>query len=185
MTALPPDFARFALDVLWFCAWLALLIAMLAPLEGRRGLKADFLSSLVPQLLLILPMTVIAAGIHHFVSIRFFLWAADVPLWMRIGFAIAAGGLGTHVGYRWRFEIPVLRRIRAVRFGDDFDLPKSFPAPPPRLFALLPLYLLGLAQPLGDRVDLVPILAAIAVTLGELFIDATVNFRTRPVSGLS
>jgi hypothetical protein len=171
---MPQDFVRFALDVLWFCAGLALLIATLV-----RGLKADFLSSLVPQLLLILPMTVIAAGIHHFVSIQFFTWAAEVPLWARMGFAIAAAGLGTHVSRWWRFEVLLLRRIRAVRFGDDFELPKNSLAPPSRLFALLPLYLLGLAQPLGDRLDLVPILAAIAVTLGELAIDATVNFRTR------
>src|ERR1039457_156845 len=88
---------QFAFDVFRLCVWLMLLMAIFVPLERLRALHPQkvfrrafatdvayyFLSSLLPKLLLILPMTLIAWGVHRvqpgggspgFVGLR--LWPA-------------------------------------------------------------------------------------------------------------
>ncbi len=46
-----------------------------------------------------------------------------------------------------------------------------------RLCGLVPMYVLGLAQPLGDSADLVPVLVTLAGTVWGFFIHANVSWR--------
>src|ERR1019366_4695124 len=99
---------RFALDVFRLCAWLMLLMAIFVPLEKRcalhpqkvfrRAFSTDlayyFLSSLLPKLLLILPMTLIAWAVHHVQPSGMYAWVAGVPLWARFPAAMVVGEVG-------------------------------------------------------------------------------------------
>jgi sterol desaturase/sphingolipid hydroxylase (fatty acid hydroxylase superfamily) len=49
---------------------------------------------------------------------------------------------------------------------------------------LIPMYLLGLAQPMGNRVDLVPLLVSVVGTAWGFFIHANVNWRLGPLEWL-
>jgi sterol desaturase/sphingolipid hydroxylase (fatty acid hydroxylase superfamily) len=46
-----------------------------------------------------------------------------------------------------------------------------------RLCGLIPMYALGLAQPMGNRVDMVPVVVSIAGTAWGFFIHSNVNWR--------
>ena len=46
-----------------------------------------------------------------------------------------------------------------------------------RLCGLLPLYLLGLAQPMGNTVDMVPLLYALIGTILSFFVHANISWR--------
>jgi sterol desaturase/sphingolipid hydroxylase (fatty acid hydroxylase superfamily) len=189
--------APIALDVARLCVWLILLVIIFVPLERVCGLHrqkllrkawgADlvyyFLSGLVPKLLLILPLTVIAAGVHHFWVGGLYTWVASLPLWMRITAAMVVGETGSYWGHRWSHEIPFLWRFHALHHSaEEIDWLVNSRAHPvdlvfTRLCALVPMYTLGLAQPLGNRVDLVPVLVTVAGTLWGFFIHANVNWR--------
>jgi hypothetical protein len=83
-----------ALDLLRLCIWLALLLAVFAPIERRWALHRQkllrkafgtdlvyfFVGGLVPKLLLILPMTLIAGGVHHVWTGGFYAWVTGMPL---------------------------------------------------------------------------------------------------------
>src|ERR1700689_2098394 len=89
---LPP----LAFDTVRLCVWLALLVVVFVPLERlwgqhqkvfRRGFLTDlgyyFLNNnLLPKLLLTLPLSAIAWGVHHFVPSILYSRAAEMPLWM-------------------------------------------------------------------------------------------------------
>src|SRR5580658_5270315 len=94
--------APMELDILRQCVWLVLLIAIFVPLERlcalhpqkvfRKAFGTDvvyfFLSGLAPKLLLILPMSVIAAVVHRVVPSAFYAWVAGMPLWVRLSAAM-------------------------------------------------------------------------------------------------
>src|ERR1022692_1924224 len=92
---LQQDLPPIAFDALRLCIWLVLLMVIFVPLERlcgvhpqkvfRKGFITDtgyyFLNSLLPKLLLILPLSVIARVLHHFAPSGLYAWVADIPLW--------------------------------------------------------------------------------------------------------
>ena len=179
------------------CLWLVLLLAVFVPLERlwplhsrkvfRRAFGTDvvyyFLSSLLPKLLLMLPMMLVAAGLHRVAPGALYSFTAALPLWMRLTAAMVVGEVGAYWGHRWSHEIPMLWRFHAVHHSaEELDWLVNSRAHPidmvfTRLCGLVPMYVLGLAQPMADHVDLVPALVTVAGTFWGFFIHANVRWR--------
>ena len=191
---LPP----FALDIVRLVIWLTILMLVFIPLERlfaihrqrvfRKAFLADlayyFLGNLLPKLLLILPMTIIAWGLHRFVPGGLHTWVAGMPLWARLGAALVVGEIGFYWGHRWMHEVPLLWRFHAIHHSaEEIDWLVNTRAHPldlvfVRLCGLVPMYALGLAQPtMGSRVDLVPLLILLIGALWGFFIHANVRCR--------
>lgn len=190
---LPP----FALDVFKLCIWLLLLMVVFVPLERLCGLHPQkvfrkafltdlgyyFLNSLLTKLILILPLSMLAMALHNFVPGGLYAWVADMPLWLRFAAAMIVGELGAYWGHRWSHEIPLLWRFHAIHHSaEEMDWLVNTRAHPldmvfTRLCGLIPLYVLGLAQPTGNTVDLVPLLYALVGTVWSFVIHANVRWR--------
>jgi sterol desaturase/sphingolipid hydroxylase (fatty acid hydroxylase superfamily) len=188
---------RLVIDLFRLCIWLALLMAVFVPLERacalrrqkvfRKAFSTDlayyFLSGILPNLLLVVPLTAIAGAMHHFVPSRLYLSVAAVPLWMRLPAAMVVGEVGVYWGHRWSHEIPLLWRFHAIHHSaEEIDWLVNVRAHPvdlifTRLCGFVPMYVLGLAQPMGNRLDLVPILVSLIGTMWGFFIHANLNWR--------
>jgi sterol desaturase/sphingolipid hydroxylase (fatty acid hydroxylase superfamily) len=190
---LPP----FAIDVVRLCVWLALLAMIFVPLERRWALHPQkvfraafltdlgyyFLNSLLPKLLLILPLSVIAWGLHHLTPGGPYALVAALPPWTRFVAAMVVGEVGAYWGHRWTHEVPALWRLHAVHHSaEEMDWLVNTRAHPldvtfTRLCGLIPIYALGLAQPAGVGMDVVPLLYALVGTTWTFFIHTNVRWR--------
>ena len=187
-------------DIFRLSIWLVLLLVIFVTLEKRWALHPRklfrkafgtdliyyFVSGIVPKFLLILPLTLLAKTMHHFAGgdgAAYYYWVANLPLWIRLGAAMFVGEIGSYWGHRWSHEIPLLWRFHAIHHSaEEIDCLVNSRAHPLdmifiRLCGLVPMYLLGLAQPMGNRVDLVPALVTVVGTIWGFFIHANVNWR--------
>src|SRR5580700_960319 len=187
----------FASDLVGLSGLLVLLLIVFVPLERifgnrsqrvfRRSFGADlfyfFLNGILPKLLLIIPLTVLSAALHRLVPLAFYSSVDAMPLWLRLALAVIANEIGGYWGHRWSHEIPFLWRFHAIHHSaEEIDWLVTVKAHPvdmffTRLCATVPLYVLGLAQPLGNRIDIVPILVTFATTFWADFIHANVSLR--------
>ncbi len=186
-----------ALDILRLCIWLVLLAVVFVPLERlcaqqkqpvfRKEFSIDlgyyFLNSLLPKILLVVPMSIVAAIVHRLEPSGIYGWVALLPVHVRFVLAIVVGEFGAYWGHRWSHEIPWLWRFHAIHHSAaEMDWLVNTRAHPLDMFfgrftGLLPLYLLGLAQPTGNKADLVPILYAVVGTIWSFFVHANMNWR--------
>ncbi len=190
---LPP----FAFDVFKLCIWLLLLVVIFVPLEKlcaqhpqrvfRKGFFADlgyyFLNSLTPKLILILPLSLVAGGAHYIAPTGLYSWVAEMPVWARFAAVMIVGEFGSYWGHRWMHQIPLLWRFHAIHHSaEEIDWLVNTRAHPldmvfTRLCGLIPIYVLGLAQPTGNKVDVVSLLYALVGTVWSFFIHANVCWR--------
>jgi sterol desaturase/sphingolipid hydroxylase (fatty acid hydroxylase superfamily) len=193
---MPQYLASLGLDVFRLCIWLVLVAVIFIPLERicaqrrqpvfRQEFLTDlgyyFLNNLVPKLLLVLPMSIVAWGVHH-LEPNLLSWAANLPLRTRFVLAIIVGEFGTYWGHRWSHEIPWLWRFHAIHHSaKEMDWLVNTRAHPLDMFfgrfsGLLPIYVLGLGQPTGDTADLVPVLYTLVGTLWSFLIHANISWR--------
>ncbi len=197
MGQLSQHIGQLALDIGRLGIWLILLMAIFIPLERISGLRPQkvfrkafstdviyfFLSGLLPKLLLILPMTALAWVLHRFVPSSLYSTMAGLPVAFRFAAAMFVGEVGAYWGHRWSHEIPLLWRFHAIHHSaEEIDWLVHTRAHPvdmvfTRLCAFVPMYALGLAQPMGNSVDLVPVLVTIVGTVWGFFIHANVSWR--------
>jgi sterol desaturase/sphingolipid hydroxylase (fatty acid hydroxylase superfamily) len=193
---MPQYLASLAFDVYRLSIWLVLLAIVFIPLERlcaqrkqpifRRELLVDlgyyFLNSLLPKVLLILPMSIVAWSVHHFIP-GVLSWAASIPTGTRFLLTILVGELGTYWGHRWSHEIPWMWRFHAIHHSaQEMDWLVNTRAHPldmcyGRLTGLLPIYMLGLAQPTADELDLLPVLYALIGTVWSFVVHANISWR--------
>jgi sterol desaturase/sphingolipid hydroxylase (fatty acid hydroxylase superfamily) len=186
-----------ALDIFRLCIWLVILAIVFIPLERlcaqqkqpvfRKEFFIDlgyyFLNSILPKLLLILPMSIVAAVVHRIEPSGIYGGVAALPLYVRFVLAIVVGEVGAYWGHRWSHEIPWLWRFHAIHHSaEEMDWLVNTRAHPLDMFfgrftGLLPLYLLGLAQPMGNKADVVPLLYAVVGTVWSFFVHANMNWR--------
>jgi sterol desaturase/sphingolipid hydroxylase (fatty acid hydroxylase superfamily) len=191
---LPP----FAVDVIRLAIWLLLLMVVFVPLERlfsvhpqkifRKSLPADlayyFLNSLLPKTILVIPMALAAWGLHSLTPAALHRLAASLPLWARLAAAMVVGEIGFYWGHRWTHEIPFLWRFHAIHHSaEEVDWLVNTRAHPldivfVRLCGFVPMYALGLAQPMrGKTLDLVPLLIMLVGTVWGFFIHANLRWR--------
>jgi sterol desaturase/sphingolipid hydroxylase (fatty acid hydroxylase superfamily) len=133
--------------------------------------------------MLILPMSLMAWGVHRLEPIGFYAWLGNIPLLLRFGMAIVVGEFGAYWGHRWSHEIPFLWRFHCIHHSPtEMDWLVNTRAHPLDMFftrfcGLLPVYILGLAQPNSTTVDVVPMLYAVVGTVWSFFVHANVCWR--------
>ncbi|MEO5926308.1 MAG: sterol desaturase family protein [Bryobacteraceae bacterium] len=184
-------------DVLRLGVWLLLLLVIFVPLERlwalrpqpvlRLGFGTDlayyFLSGLLPKLLLLLPISLLAGLAHSNTQIGFYAWVGGIPSVLRLPLAMVVSDIGSYWGHRWSHQIPFLWRFHSIHHGaEEIDWLVNSRVHPVdmvfvRLCGLVPMYLLGLAQPTGDGADLVPILVIVIGTVWGFFLHANVRWR--------
>ncbi len=189
--------------LLQLTVWLALLCAVFVPLERlfgirkqalwRRQIVADlfyfFFNGLLLGSLLAFPVAVLGLLAHQLVPHAVLNAAAGLPLWGRLLAALVVGDIGAYWGHRWTHEIPLLWRFHAVHHSaEQIDWLVNTRAHPvdlvfTRLCGLVPLFVLGLAQP-NNPADILPALAAVVGTAWGFFVHANVRFRFGWLEGL-
>ncbi len=189
--------APLALNVIRLCVWLVLVMLIFIPLERffalhrqkvfREAFGVDlayyFLSSLVPKFLLILPLSCLAWVTHRWMPAAYYNWSASLPLALRFAASMVVGEVGAYWGHRWSHEIPVLWRFHAIHHSpEEVDWLVHTRAHPVDMFftrvcGFVPLYLLGLAQPMGDRADLMPYVVTVVATIWGFFIHSNLKWR--------
>jgi sterol desaturase/sphingolipid hydroxylase (fatty acid hydroxylase superfamily) len=187
-----------AIDVFRLGVWLLLLMLIFVPLERlfavhpqrlfRKSFAVDlayyFLNSLLPKMLLVVPTALIAWSLHSLVPPVIHSWVAALPLWLRLVAALVAGEVGFYWGHRWTHQIPLLWRFHAIHHSaEEIDWLVNTRAHPVdivfvRLCGFVPMYALGLAQPMmGRTVDVVPLLVMLIGTLWGFFVHANLRWR--------
>ena len=192
----PPQIVGLAVDIFRLCLWLVLLIAIFVPLErlfARRpsrflrpqignDLAYLFLSSLVPGVLMSVPLAVLATLVQRLLPAGFHDSVHGLPLWLGVSAGLIIADIGSYWGHRLSHEIPFLWRFHAIHHSaEHIDFLVNGRAHPidmvvTRMFGLVPLYILGLgrASPAGS---VLPIMITLVGTFLGFLIHANVRWR--------
>ncbi len=189
------------MDVARMLASLALVMVIFLPLERlfaarkqkifRQHFLTDlgyyFIGGLVPKLLLVLPISALAWALHHAAPSAYYQAAAQLPLSVRLAGALVVGEIGYYWAHRAMHQVPWLWRFHAIHHSaEHMDWLVNTRAHPIDVFlgrfaGLVPIYVLGLAQPMGNKADAVPALFALIGSLWGYFIHSNVNWRFGPL----
>jgi sterol desaturase/sphingolipid hydroxylase (fatty acid hydroxylase superfamily) len=176
---------------------LILLAVLLVPLERvfalrpqktlREGFASDigyyFLSSLLPNRMLALPIALLAFGLQRLGLLPFHMWVSGLPLGLRFAASMLVAEIGFYWGHRWMHQSALLWRFHAVHHSPSrMDWLVNTHAHPVdlvfiRLCGYVPLYLVGLARVAGNRIDWAPLLVALVGSMWGYFIHANLRFR--------
>lgn len=191
-------------DFVKLVAWLAALCAIFLPLERwasvrpqrvlRREWATDlvwyFVNGLVAGLLLGLPVAALASLSRQVVPSTVLQASAALPVWARVIAGLVVGDLGYYAYHRVCHRVPWMWRFHAVHHSArDMDFLVNTRAHPfdlvaGRLAGLVPLYILGLAGPVGEKGTLVPVLIGLLGTFWGFFIHSNLRVRLGPLEWL-
>ena len=204
LARLPSHLFPFAVELLRLSVWFAILVAVFVPLERifplqpqkvfRKAFLCDlawyFVSSLVPGLILVVPMALLGWLLHGFVPSGLRAGAASLPIGIRLAAALVVGEFGFYWGHRWSHEIPFLWKFHALHHSaEQLDWLVNTRAHPvdmifTRLCGLVPLYVLGLSQPRPRTPDAVSLMVILTGTVWGFFIHANLKWRFGPLEWL-
>ncbi len=192
MTTLPP----LLVDALRLTIWLVLLTLIFAPVErlfalrermGRRALAADlfyyYLNSLVPAVLIAMPLALLSAGVRAVTPDAYRAGIAALPVWATIPLALVVAELGAYWVHRWCHRSRWLWQFHAVHHTPDhLDWLANTRAHPvdmvlTRLGGLVPVYLLGLDMAGGQSGGMVPVIVTLVGTVWSFLVHANVRWR--------
>lgn len=198
------DLPAYILQPLKLCIWLVILTVIFVPLEWlfalhpsrifRKGIFTDlgyyFLSSLLPSMMLALPLAYAAWAAHRFVPASYMDFVHGLPVWARVAASLVVAEVGFYWGHRWSHESPLLWRFHAIHHSaehiDFLVNTRSHPVDMvfTRLCGLVPLYVLGLAAPMRGTDGLIPIYIVLIGTVWGFFVHANVRWRFGPLEWL-
>ncbi len=197
-------YPKLLIDIVRLCLWLMGLVVIFVPLERafsvhpqkilRKGIVTDlgyyFLSSLVPALLLSMPVGLLAWSVHRIIPEGLLATTAALPLWASALAGFVAGEVGYYWGHRWSHEVPFLWRFHSIHHSaEEVNFLVNTRAHPidmvfGRFCGLVPIYVLGLGGPVGANGSLVPVLASLIGTVWGFFIHANLRWRFGPLEWL-
>jgi sterol desaturase/sphingolipid hydroxylase (fatty acid hydroxylase superfamily) len=186
------------------CLWLALLAAIFVPLERlfalrrekilRTGIAADlsyyFINAAVPALLMSVPLGLVAVAVRHVIPGGFHAWVAETPFWPRVLVAFVVAETAYYWAHRAMHQVPALWRFHSVHHSAaHIDFLVNTRAHPidimiGRLSGTVPLYVIGLAGPMGAASGTLPLLITFIGTVWGFFIHANVRWRLGPLEWL-
>jgi sterol desaturase/sphingolipid hydroxylase (fatty acid hydroxylase superfamily) len=201
---MPHQYPTLLIDIARLSLWLTIVVVVFVPLERllavhphallRKGIVTDlcyyFLNSLVPALILSLPIGLLAWGVHRIVPGGFLAAMAALPLSGRAVLGFVAGEVGYYWGHRLSHEVPFLWRFHLVHHSaEDMDFLVNTRAHPldmvfGRFCGLVPIHVLGLGGPTSAEGSLVPVLVTLFGTVWGFFIHANVRWRFGPLEWL-
>lgn len=178
-------------------AWLVLLLAVFVPLERlwalqpqrvlRRGLGADlgfyFLNGLLLNLLLAVPVAILAALLRSAMPGSLLHATTTLPLWAKLAATLVVGELGYYWGHRLSHAVPLLWRFHEVHHSaEQLDWLVNTRAHPvdlviTRLCAFVPVYALGFGQASAGIGGLPLLLVILFGTIWGFFIHANLRWR--------
>ncbi len=197
LASLDPRLLACVVQIARLTIWLLLLGAIFTPLERlfalrprkvlRPAILTDigyyFLSSLLPSLLLSVPLALVAWAVHRTVPGWLTSAVMSWPLPVRVAASFVVGEIGFYWGHRWTHEVPVLWRFHAIHHSaEHLDYLVNTRAHPvdmvfTRLCGLVPLYVVGLASPVRGSGSMIPVLVILAGTVWGFFIHANLRWR--------
>ena len=189
-SALPAEFLALA-------ARLLVVLAIFVPLERRWAARPHaflrtafvtdlayyFFANLLPKFFLVLPMSLLAWSLHRAAPGQIYVAMSALPGGLRLALALLVGEIGFYWGHRAMHAAPALWRFHAIHHAaEEMDFLVNTRAHPVDLFlsrlaGLVPIYVLGLAQPMGNGVDLVPVLVALIGSFWGFFVHANLAWR--------
>ena len=186
------------------CVWLVLLCVIFLPPEHffavrrqnflRKSLLSDlcyyFISSFIPHLLLIVPLSLAAYVAYHFVPWRIHAAVAQWPIWLSAVAAFVVADLGFYWGHRWAHKIPFLWHFHSLHHAPEhiYFLISARAHPIDNAFirvcGLVPIYLLGLGAPESVKGTMVATIVMLVMTIWGFFIHANLRWRFGPLEWL-
>ena len=191
-------------DAVRLALWLVLLVAIFVPLEQlcavhpikvwRKQTGVDlawyFINSLLPAAILSAPLALVARALHGANPLGLYSALATLPFWPRMFLVLLVSDVGAYWGHRALHAYPWPWRLHAVHHSaEEMDWLVNTRAHPldtvlVKFAGLLPVYLLGLAQTSGARLDPAVALLMVFGTLWTFFIHANVRARMGPLEWL-
>ena len=194
----------FLVDTGRLAIWLVLLVAIFVPLEYLCGLRPEkfwrkqlgvdlawyFINSLLPATILSIPLALIARVLGVLDPGGYYSMVTHLPFWWKVFLVLLVSDIGAYWGHRALHAYPWLWRFHAVHHSaEEMDWLVNTRAHPfdiifVRFAGLAPVYLLGLAQTGGGRLDPAVTLLMIFGTLWTFFIHANMRVRLGPLEWL-
>ena len=194
----------FLLGAVRLAVWLALLVAVFVPLEWlcalhpaklwRKQIGVDlgwyFVNSLLPAVVLSLPLALASQALHAWDPGGFYSAVAAWPFWLKLLLVLFVSDLGAYWGHRAMHSHHLLWRFHALHHSaEELDWLVNTRAHPfdtvfVRFAGLAPVYLLGIAQTAGPRIDPAVAILTIFGTAWTFFIHANITVRLGPLEWL-
>jgi sterol desaturase/sphingolipid hydroxylase (fatty acid hydroxylase superfamily) len=204
LDSLDERWLAYGMQIVRLSAWLVLLTVIFVPLERlfalhphkifRKAVLTDlayyFISSLVPSILLTLPLAYVAWYAHRFIPGGFREAIGAWPLWAKLAASLVVGEIGFYWGHRWSHEFPLLWRFHAIHHSaEHVDFLVNTRAHPvdmvfTKLCGVIPLYVIGLAAPMRGTDGYIPLMVILLGTFWGFFIHANVRWRFGPLEWL-
>ena len=187
----------FVNQVVHLSVWLVLLIAIFVPLERLFALRPAkfwraqtgvdlawyFINSIVPAAIIAIPLALLAAALATLDPLGLYSTILTWPLWLKLVAAFFVNDLGAYWYHRWAHRSRFLWRFHAVHHSaahvDWLTNTRDHPIDMvlTRMAGLVPVYLLGLAQPTpGGLTDTAAIVTIVGV-FWSFMVHANVWFR--------
>jgi sterol desaturase/sphingolipid hydroxylase (fatty acid hydroxylase superfamily) len=194
----------FGLDVARLAIWLVLLVSIFVPLERlcalhpakiwRKQVGVDlawyFINSLLPAAIIAVPLAMLARALRGADPGGLYSTVAAWPFWLKLPLVFLVNDIGSYWGHRASHAYPLLWRFHAIHHSaEHLDWLVNTRAHPfdmvfTRLSGLAPVYLLGLAQATGQRLDPAVAIVVIIGTVWSFFIHANIRIRLGPLEWL-
>lgn len=195
------EFLTFLSSLWHLCLWLVILCVIFVPLEHlfanhpqrifRPEIGTDLgyyvLNSLLPAVLLSVPVGLLAWTVHRFVPWRVHTIVAEAPFWARALAGVVVGDVAYYWAHRCMHTVPFLWRFHAIHHSaPHIDFLVNTRAHPidmliSQFSGLVPLYILGLTGTIGTASGLTGVAIVLIGKLWSFFIHANLRWSYGPL----